>query len=211
MSNSSVFLNDNNSGPLLTLSVNISMTIVVLAFLCHLTAVFILLRPTMRHKIMSPFMINICIISLVLAACGYSVTMGTNLKRETANNTRVVFRCSWVAYVGLLCSCAYSSTLCAMNVVSKVVMGRCSRGVPETISKKSKIIVLSVLWIYPSVICTIPLFAGNLYGLSGSELMCQLHWPSKESLHNFYNAFTSIAMFLLPMVICFMMQYLFLR
>lgn len=208
MNNSSVSLEDMSSSPFLILSVNISMAVVVLAFLCHLTAVFTLLRPTMRRKIMTPFMINLCVISLIMAVCGYSVTLGTNLKEETENNTREAFLCNWVAYVGILCKCAFSSTLCAMNAVSTIAADRCSHGAAQPISRKSNMIVFLALWLYPFIMGGIPFFAGNLFRLSASELTCQQHWPSKESSHNFYNTFTSIMTFLLPMVICFVTQYL---
>lgn len=208
MNNSSVSVEDEISSPFLILSVNISMGVVVLAFLCHMTAVFTLLRPTMRKKIMTPFMVNISSISLTLASCGYSVTLGTNFLRETENNTKVVFRCSWVAYVDLLCTWTYSSTLCAMNVVSKIVVDRCSRGASQPISRKSNNILLLVSWLYPFVMSGIPFLAGNLFRLSASKLTCQLHWPSKQNGYYLYNTFASIAVFLLPMVICFAMQYL---
>lgn len=211
MNSSSVSLEDKSSIQLFILSVNISMSIVVLAFLCHLVSLFTLFRPAMRRKIFTPFMINISIISLVLAACRYSVTLGTNLKIETKNDTRQAFLCSWVAYVGVLCKYAYSSTLCAMNIVSKVTADRCSRNKAQPISVKTNVIVFTALWIYPLCMSGMPFLAGNLFRLSASELICQLHWPSKETSHDFYNSFAGIAMFLLPMMLSFTTQYLLSR
>ena len=211
MNSSSVSLEDKSSSQLFILSVNISMSIVVLTFLCHLVSLLTLFRTAMRRKIFTPFMINISIISLVLAACGYSVTLGTNLKIETKNDTREAFLCNWVAYVGVLCKYAYSATLCAMNIVSKVAADRCSRNEAQPMSVKSNVIVFMALWVYPLCMSGIPFLVGNLFRLSASELICQLHWPSKETSHNFYNSFAGIAMFLLPMVLSFTTQYLLSR
>ena len=211
MNSSSVSLEDKSSIQLFILSVNISMSFVVLTFLCHLVSLCTLFRPAMRRKIFTPFMINISIISLMLTGCGYSVTLGTNLKIETKNDTRQAFLCSWIAYVSVLCKYAYSSTLCAMNIVSKVTADRCSRNEAQPISVKTNIIVFMALWVYPLCMSGIPFLVGNLFRLSASELICQLDWPSKETSHNLYNSFTGIAMFLIPMVLSFTTQYLLSR
>ena len=204
---------DSSSRDLFVLSVNISIFFVVLAFLCHLTAMVALLRPELRRKTFTPFMINICVISVVQVGCRFSLTLGNDkeVKSGNENAKKETFLCIWTAFVGLLSQCAYSSTVCAMSAVSKITLNRCSRGLPQTILGKTKVIVFAILWIYPLVVSGIPFSLEDPFGPSASGLMCQLRWSSKESKHNFYNSFASIALFFLPMVICFKTQYDFSR
>lgn len=197
---------------LLTISVNISMAVVALALMCHISALFILCRSTLRRKIMTPFMANISAISIVLSACGYSVTLGINFKLETENNTKSVFLCSWVAFVSLLSKSAYAFTLCTANVVSKLAADRCARGATQQIRKSSTIIFFIASWLYSIVISGAILFEDSLYALSGSQMSCQLNWPSQESRHFLYNVIVIVTTtLLLPMVVCFVMQYLCVR
>lgn len=210
MNNSSTFVQESSS-PLLIISVNISMTVVVLASLCHISALFTLFRRRLRKKIMSPFMINISVISLALSIGGYAVTLGTNFKKETRNNTQGVFLCNWVTFVGLLSKNAFLSTLCAMNIVSKVAAERCVGGVAQQITRKSNIIMFLASWLYSILMSVLIFFEVSLSALSASQLTCQLNWSSRKKLHFLYNAFVVIATSLLPMVICFTMQYHFAR
>ena len=212
MNNSSSFSVQETSSPLLIIHVNISMTVVVLATLSHISALFTLFRDLrLRRKIMSPFMINISVISLVLSIGGYAVTLGTDFKTETRNNTQAVYLCNWVAFVGLLSKNAFLSTLCAMNIASKLVSDRCTRGVAQQITRKSNIIIFSVSWLY-SILMSVPInFEDSLSALSASQLTCNLNWTSREKLHFLYNALVAITTLLVPMVICFAMQYHFAR
>lgn len=208
MNNSSSFSVQETSSPLLITYVNISMTIVALATLSHISALFTLFRDRrLRRKIMSPFMINISVISLVLSIGGYAVTLGTDFKRQTRNNTQAVYLCNWVTFVGLLSKNAFLSTLCAMNIVSKLASDRCTRGVAQQITRKSNIIIFSASWLY-SILMSVPInFEDSLSALSASQLTCNLNWTSREKLHFLYNALVAITTLLLPMVICFAMQY----
>ena len=207
MNNSSSFSVQETSSPLFIIHVNLSMTVVVLATLCHISALFTLFRGHLRRKIMSPFMINISLISLVLSIAGYAVTMGTDFKKETRNNTQAVLLCNWVTFVGLLAKNVFLSTLCAMNIASKIVSDRCDRGLPQQITRKSNIIIFSASWLY-SILMSVPvLFEESLSSLSASQLTCSLNWTSREKLHFLYNAFVAITTLLIPMVICFAMQY----
>lgn len=208
MSNSSSFSVQETSSPLLIIHVNISMTVIVLATLCHISALFTLFRGRrLRRKIMSLFMINISVISLVLSIGGYAVTLGTDFKKETKNNKQAVYLCNWVTFVGLLSKNAFLSTLCAMNITSKLVSDRCARGVAQQITRKSNIIIFSASWLY-SILMSVPInFEDSLSSLSASQLTCNLNWTSREKLHFLYNALVAITTLLLPMAICFGMQY----
>lgn len=211
--NSSRDEQDNNSRRvLLVLAVNVSVFFVSLAFICHLTALVTLLRPELRRKLFTPFMINLCVISIVLAGCSYFLPLGIDRLRQDVNENaqKETFICSWTAFMGILCKCAYSSTVCAMSVVSKIALKRCTRGETQVISRKRKIILFSALWAYPLLLSGIPSFLKDPFGRSASGLMCQLRWPSKENGHNVYNIFASIALFL-PIAICFKAQYDFAR
>lgn len=204
MNNSSAFVQESSS-PLLIISVNISMAVVVFATLCHISALFTLFR--LRKKIMSPFMINISVICLVLSIGDYAVTMGTDFKMKTRNNTQAVYLCNWVTFVGLLSKCAFSSTLCAMNIVSKLAFDRCVRGVAQQITRKSHIILFSALWLFSILMSVLIVFEDSLSALSASQLTCNLNWTSRKKLVLLYNALAAITTLLLPMVICFAMQY----
>lgn len=207
MNNSSISEGEKaDSSPLLILSVNISMFVVVLAFLSHISAILILFRSALRKKIMSPFMINLSVICLVVSAGDYAVTLGTDFKKETENNTKTIFPCNWVAFVGLLSKAAYSSTLCAMNIVSNLAADRCSRGVHQQSTTTCIIIVFSASWLYSVLLSGILLFDNSLSTLSASQLTCRLNWSSQEKLHFVYNAIVVTMTMLLPMVICFAMQ-----
>ena len=196
-----------SSSPLMIISVNISMTLVALASLCHISALFTLFRGGLRKKIMSPSMINISVISLVLSLGGYAVTLGTDFKKETRNNTQALYLCNWVTFVGLLSKYAFSSTLCAMNIVSKLISDRCVRGVPQQMRTKSHIIIFSASWLYSISMSVLLLFEDSLSTLSASQLTCSLNWTSRKELHFLYNALVAITTLLLPMVICCAMQY----
>lgn len=195
------------SSPSFILSVNISLFIMVMAFLCHVTALVTLLRREMLRKLLTSLMINVCVISLVLAICGYTVTLTSNLKIETENNTKEVFLCNWTAFVSLFCSCAYSLTLCAMSFVSAIAAGRCLRAEAQAMSRKSTIVMIATLWIYPICVSGPSLIVRNVFRLSASELICQLHWSSVESSHIAYNIFASVTIFFFPMVVCLQVQY----
>lgn len=204
---------DNNSRRvLLMLAVNVSVFFVSLAFICHVTALVTLFRPELRQKLFTPFMINLCVISIVLAGCSYFLPLGIDRLRQDVNENaqKETFICNWTAFMGILCKCAYSSTVCAMSVVSKIALKRCTRGETQVISRKRKIILFSALWAYPLLLSGIPSFLKDPFGRSASGLMCQLRWPSKENGHNVYNIFASIALFL-PTAICFKAQYDFAR
>lgn len=204
MNNSSAFVQESSS-PLLIISVNISMAVVVFATLCHISALFTLFR--LRKKIMSPFMINISVICLVLSIGDYAVTMGTDFKTKTRNNTQAVYLCNWVTFVDLLSKYAFSSTLCAMNIVSKLALDRCVRGVAQQITRKSHIILFSSLWLYSIFMSVLVVFEDSLSALSASQLTCNLNWTSRKKLVLLYNALAAITTLLLPMVICFALQY----
>lgn len=207
MNNSSSFSVQETSSSLLIIYVNISMTVVVLATLCHISALFTLFQGRLRRRIMSPFMINISVISLLLSIGGYAVTLGTDFKKETRNNTQAVYLCNWVTFAGLLSKNAFWSTLCAMNIVSKLVSDRCDRGLPQQMTRKSNIIIFSVSWLY-SILTSFPiLFKDSLTVLSASQLTCNLNWTSRGKLLFLYNAFVAVTTLLLPMVICLAMQY----
>lgn len=183
------------------------MAAVVLAFLSHISAILILFRSALRKKIMSPFKINLSVICLLVSAGDYAVTLGTDFKRETENNTKTIFLCNWVAFVGLLSKAAYSSTLCAMNILSNIAADRCSRGVCQQITRTSRTIIFSASWFYSVVLSGILLFDNSLSALSASQLTCQLNWSSQEKLHFIYNAIVVMTTMLLPMVICFAIQW----
>jgi len=207
MNNSSSFNGQEASSALLIIYVNISMTVVVLATLCHISALFTLFQGRLRRKIMSPFMINISVISLVLSIGGYAVSLGKDFKKETRNNKQSVYLCNWVNFVGLLSKNAFWSTLCAMNIASKLVSDRCDRGVPQQIKRKSYIMIFLASWLY-AILTSFPiLFEDSLTALSASQLTCNLNWTSWRKPHYLYNAFVAITTLLLPMVICFAMQY----
>lgn len=209
--NSSRDQQDDNSRRLLfVLAVNVSFFFVALAFICHVTAVVALFRPELRQKVFTPFMVNLCVISMVLAGCSYFLPLGIDKLKRDENTQKETFLCNWTAFMGILCKCAYSSTACAMSVVSKVALKRCSRGETQAISGKRKVILFSALWAYPLLLSGIPSFLKDPFGRSASGLMCQLRWPSKEHAHNVYNIFSSIAFFL-PVAICFKTQYDFSR
>lgn len=207
MNNSSAMINGYRSSSLLVLSVNISMAFVVLALILHLSTIYALFRPTMRRRVLAPMMLNICIVSIILTACGYSVSMGIDFKGETNNNT-LVFPCKWTAFVGIWGSCAYSSTLCGMNVLSEIFMLRCSGGRVQSVSRRSNIALFLLLWIYPILVGALSYFVGDLYRISASDLTCDLNWLSEEYL---FNTFSSFAIYLLPMLLCLTMQYNILR
>lgn len=207
MNNSSAMINGYRSSSLLVLSVNISMTFVVLGLILHLSTIYALFRPTMRRRVLAPMMLNICIVSIILTACGHSVSMGIDFKGETNNNT-LVFPCKWTAFVGIWGSCAYSSTLCGMNVLSEIFMLRCSGGRPQSVSRRSNIALLLLLWIYPLLVGALSYFVGDLYRISASDLTCDLNWLSEKYL---FNTFSSFAIYLLPMLLCLTMQYNILR
>ena len=205
MNNSSS--SQETSSALLVIYVNISMTVIVLATLCHISALITLFQSRLRAKIMSPFMINISVISLMLSIGGYAVTLGKDFEKETRNNKQAVYLCNWVNFVGLLSKNAFWSTLCAMNIASKLVSDRCNRGVPQQITRKSNIMIFSASWLY-SILTSFPiLFEDSLTALSASQLTCNLNWTSRGKLHFLYNAFVVITTLLLPVVICFAMQY----
>ena len=208
MNNSSAMINGYRSSSLLVLSVNISMTFVVLGLILHLTTIYVLFRPTMRRRILAPLMLNINIVSIILTACGYSVSMGIDFIGETKNNKTLVFRCRWTASVAIWGSCAYSSTLCAINVLSEIFMHRCSGGLAQSLSRRCNITILLLLWIYPLLVSALSYFVGDLYGISASELTCDLNWLSEEYL---FNTFSSFAIYLLPMLLCLTTQYNILR
>lgn len=204
---------DSNSRRLLfVLAINLSVFFVSLAFICHLTALIALFRPELRRRLFTPFMINLCVISMVLAGCSYFLPLGLDKLRQDVNENaqKEMFVCNWTAFMGILCKSAYSSTVCAMSVVSKIALKRCTCGETQVISRKRKLILFSALWAYPLVLSGIPSFLKDPFGRSASGLMCQLRWPSKENAHNIYNIFSSIALFL-PMAICFKAQYDFAR
>ena len=207
MNSSRGSMTEVSSSPFFILSVNISLFVMVMAFLCHVTALVALLRREMRRKLLASLMINVCVISLVLATCGYTVTLTSNLKIETENDTKEVFLCNWTAFVSVFCSCAYSVTLCAMTFVSAIAAGRCLRAEAQAMSRKSTIVMIATLWIYPIFVSGPSFIVGNVFRLSASELICLLHWPSGESSHNAYNIFASVAIFFLPMVVCLQVQY----
>ena len=200
-------INGYRSSSLLVLSVNISMTFVVLALILHFSTIYALFRPTMRRRGLTPMMLNICIVSIILTACGYSVSMGIDFKGEKNNNT-LVFPCKWTAFVGIWGSCAYSSTLCGMNVLSEIFMLRCSGGGVQSVSRRSNIALFLLLWIYPLLVGVLSYFVGDLYHISASDLTCDLNWLSEEYL---FNTFSSFAIYLLPMLLCLTMQYNILR
>lgn len=207
MNNSSCLLaEDENSDSLLITSVNIHMTLVVLSFLCNISALFILFRRSLRGKIMTHLMVNLNAVSLVQSTFGYALSIGTSFKMQ--KSSQGVSLCNWVAFADLVSQLSYSSTLCAMNVVSKLASGRCYLGASQQITKNSKVIFFVASWFYSITLSGSILLEQSLSAPSASKLTCQLNWPSHDSHVPVFNVIIVLMVLLLPMFICSTMQYL---
>ena len=180
------------------------MALLVLASLCNISAEFILFRRTLRGKIMASFMINLTAISLVQSTFGYALTLsGDTVERSSKG----YFLCQWVAFTDLFSQCAYSSTLCAMNVVSKLASGRCYLGASQQIPRRSKMIFFTASWLCSIAFSSMLLSEKSFSVLSTSKFTCHLDWASQERHVFIVNVTVVLVFLLLPLLICSVTQY----
>lgn len=186
------------------ISVNLNMALLVLTSLCNISAEFILFRRTLRGKIMASFMINLTAISLVQSTFGYALTLsGDTVERSSKG----YFLCQWVAFTDLFSQCAYSSTLCAMNVVSKLASGRCYLGASQQIPRRSKMIFFTASWLCSIAFSSMLLSEKSFSVLSTSKFTCHLDWASQERHVFIVNVTVVLVFLLLPLLICSITQY----
>lgn len=186
------------------ISVNVNMALLVLASLCNISAEMILFRRALRGKIMAPFMINLTAISLVQSTFGYALTLGIG---SVERSSKGYFLCRWVAFTDLFSQCAYSFTLCAMNVVSKLASGRCYLGASQQITKRSKGMFFTASWLCFIAFSSILLGEESLSVPSASKLTCHLDWASQETHVFSFNLAVILVFLLLPLSICSTIQY----
>ena len=194
---------------LFVVAINVLMVAVVLALLFNLPALFVLLRAAIRRKIISPFLINMCVVSVILSTFGDCVILvihsTTALAAEDSS-----FLCTWLGFVKLLCIQAYASTLFVSNSMYYFAVVRASRGLPERLTRKSNAWVLLALWFY-CLVLTIPSTGLDLFTTSPSQFTCEPRWSSTVPSHIIYNCFLFITLLVAPLAMCLVVQLQFQR